>query len=66
MLHSWWVEGGKSDSDDKEISKREGGGGEEKVEVWTEGLSLVSQLYGKKKKDVFKWKIWYDSTWKLC
>lgn len=25
MLHSWWVEGGKSDSDDKEISKRERG-----------------------------------------
>lgn len=48
MLHSWWVEGGKSDSDDKEISKREGGGGEEKVEVWTEGLSLVSQLHEKK------------------
>lgn len=30
MLHSWWVDGGKSDSDDKEISKREGGEREEK------------------------------------
>lgn len=50
MLHSWWVEGGKSDSDDKEISKREAGGGEEKVEVWTEGLLsvVVSQLHEKK------------------
>lgn len=50
MLHSRWVEGGKSDSDDKEISKREGGGGEEKVEVWTEGLLsvVVSQLHEEK------------------
>lgn len=30
MLHSWWVEGEKSDSDDKEISKRQNGLGKEK------------------------------------
>jgi len=39
MLHSWWVEGGKSDSDDKEMRKREGGEREEKWRCgWKEYL----------------------------
>ncbi len=51
MLHGWWVEGGKSDSDDKEISQSEGGK-REKVEVWMEeSVSLVVSLLHEKWDD---------------